>query len=191
MKTLCNVIISVFVTAVIGLMVWFSCQTALCSIQLPMSSDASNQPSITLAWNAQTDAIVSGVNIYCGSQPHAYTNKINCGKTNSLALYDLPSGSAYYFAATTYSAAGAESPISFEVSWTNYLYTLTNCIVKFLTNGTMLAALTNPPGNHFYAVSNGVLTELQTPAQNYFGTNKTKSLVTLNVSKQLFFKITP
>jgi hypothetical protein len=76
------------------------------------------QANVTLAWNPSTNPIVAGVNIYYGGQSRVYTNEINAGTQTSLSISNLLKGSTYYFAATTYSAAGAESALSSEVSYT-------------------------------------------------------------------------
>ena len=76
------------------------------------------QASVTLAWNPSTNPIVAGFNIYYGGQSRIYTNEINAGANASLSISNLLNGSTYYFAATTYSAAGAESALSSEVSYT-------------------------------------------------------------------------
>jgi hypothetical protein len=76
------------------------------------------QANVTLALSPSTDPIVAGLNIYYGGQSRVYTNEINAGTNNSLSISNLLNGSTYYFAATTYSAAGAESALSSEVSYT-------------------------------------------------------------------------
>ena len=76
------------------------------------------QANVTLAWNPSANPIVAGFNIYYGGQSRVYTNEINAGTNTSLSISNLLNGSTYYFAATTYSAAGAESALSSEVSYT-------------------------------------------------------------------------
>ena len=74
--------------------------------------------NVTLAWNLSTNPIVAGINIYFGGASGVYTNKTDAGMASSLTISNLASGDTYYFAATTYSAAGAESALSSEVSYT-------------------------------------------------------------------------
>ena len=76
------------------------------------------QANVTLTWTPSTNPIVAGFNIYYGGTSGVYTNKTNAGTTTSLTISNLLNGSTYYFAASTYSTAGAESALSGEVSYT-------------------------------------------------------------------------
>jgi hypothetical protein len=73
--------------------------------------------SVTLAWNSSTDSTIAGYNIYYGGASHTYTNKISVGKATSVTISGLVQGETYYFAATTYSASGLESPFSGELAY--------------------------------------------------------------------------
>jgi hypothetical protein len=73
--------------------------------------------SVTLAWNASTDPIVAGYNVYYGGASGAYTNEISVGNATNATISGLVQGTTYYFAATTYAASGMESPFSSEVSY--------------------------------------------------------------------------
>ena len=72
--------------------------------------------SLTLAWNASTNPIVAGYNVYYGGACGTYTNKICAGNATNATITGLVQGATYYFAATTYAAGGTESPFSSEVS---------------------------------------------------------------------------
>ncbi|HMD55680.1 MAG TPA: fibronectin type III domain-containing protein [Phycisphaerae bacterium] len=74
--------------------------------------------NVTLAWNQITNPIVAGYNIYYGGISGVYTNKTSVGLVTNLTISNLVVGTTYYFAATTYSAAGAESAFSSEVAYT-------------------------------------------------------------------------
>ena len=76
------------------------------------------QANVTLAWSPSSDPIVAGFNIYYGGASGVYTNKTSVGTATSLTVPNLVVGATYYFAATTYSAAGAESALSSAVSYT-------------------------------------------------------------------------
>jgi hypothetical protein len=73
--------------------------------------------SVTLAWNSSTDPTIAGYNIYYGGTSHTYTNKISVGNATSVTISGLVQGNTYYFAATTYSASGLESPFSGELAY--------------------------------------------------------------------------
>jgi len=88
---------------------------AICFATLVISVHA--QVNVTLAWNPSTDPLVAGFNIYYGGTSGVYTNKTTVGSATSLTVSNLVAGATYYFAATTYSAAGAESAMSSEVSY--------------------------------------------------------------------------
>jgi hypothetical protein len=76
------------------------------------------QANVTLAWNPISNPLVAGFNIYYGGASGVYTNKITVGSSTSVTVSNLVIGATYYFAETTYSAAGAESALSGEVSYT-------------------------------------------------------------------------
>ena len=76
------------------------------------------QANVTLAWNPSTNPIVAGYKIYYGGASGNYTNKTSVGTNTSFTVSNLLNGGTYYFAASTYSAAGAESALSSEVSYT-------------------------------------------------------------------------
>jgi hypothetical protein len=82
---------------------------------MPLSAFATG--SVTLAWNASTDPIVAGYNVYYGGASGAYTNEISVGNATNATISGLVQGTTYYFAATTYAASGMESPFSSEVSY--------------------------------------------------------------------------
>ena len=73
--------------------------------------------SVTLAWNRSTDPIVAGYNVYYGGASGAYTNEISAGNATNATISGLVQGTTYYFAATTYTSSGMESPFSSEVSY--------------------------------------------------------------------------
>jgi hypothetical protein len=76
------------------------------------------QANVNLAWNPSTNPIVAGYNIYYGGASGVYTNKTSVGTATSVTIPNLVIGATYYFAATTYSAAGAESALSGAVAYT-------------------------------------------------------------------------
>ena len=91
----------------------FCCCILVAILQLPAFA-----ANVTLAWNASTDPVVAGYNIYHWIAGGASTNKNSVGMATSLTLSNLIFGTTYYFAATTYDTAGVESPFSSVVSYT-------------------------------------------------------------------------
>ncbi len=71
--------------------------------------------SVMLAWNKCTDKCVAGYNVYYGGASGMYTNKINASNTTNATISGLAVGTTYYFAATSYTALGMESPFSSEL----------------------------------------------------------------------------
>ncbi|MGO9476364.1 MAG: Ig-like domain-containing protein, partial [Limisphaerales bacterium] len=72
---------------------------------------------MNLAWNPTTDSTVVGFNIYYGGASATYTNEFSVGMATNATISGLVPGATYYFAATTYNAAGLESPFSAEISY--------------------------------------------------------------------------
>jgi len=83
-----------------------------------LSTNVQAAESITLAWNQSTNPIVAGYNVYYGGTSGTYTNGISAGNATNATISGLVQGTTYFFAATTYSSSGAESPFSSEVSYT-------------------------------------------------------------------------
>jgi len=73
--------------------------------------------SVVLAWQASSDPIVAGYNVYYGGASGTYTNVVNAGNATMVIISGLTYGVTNYFAATTYAASGAESIFSDEVSY--------------------------------------------------------------------------
>jgi hypothetical protein len=98
--------------------------------------------SVTLAWNASTNPIVAGYNVYYGKACGTYTNKICAGNSTNATISGLVQGVTYYFAATTYSTSGVESPFSSEVSFQIPL----NAPIMSCSNAYTAVVTTNAPG---------------------------------------------
>ncbi len=97
----------------------------LTAMSLPLSAFATGM--VTLVWNAYPDPIVAGYKIHYGGTSRAYTNEIDVGNATNTTIAGLVDGATYYFAATTYSTAGVESPFSGEV-----FYLVPNRAVLFM-----------------------------------------------------------
>lgn len=82
-----------------------------------MQFSAQATTSVTLAWNQSQDPAIAGYNIYYGGSSRYYTNRISVGNATNATIPGLIQGITYYFAATTYSASGIESPFSSELAY--------------------------------------------------------------------------
>ena len=87
-------------------------------MELKAPTNTGGSASVTLAWNQSTDPIVAGYNIYYGGKSGIYTNEITVGNATNVTIVGFSKGVTYYFAATTYSAAGVESSFSSEIFYT-------------------------------------------------------------------------
>ena len=58
-----------------------------------------------------------GYNVYYGGASGNYTNTLSAGNATNATISGLVKGTTYYFAATTYSSSGVQSPFSNEVSY--------------------------------------------------------------------------
>jgi hypothetical protein len=70
--------------------------------------------NVPLAWNPSINTNVAGYKIYYGLASHDYTQSVNVGNVTNTTIVGLSENTTYYFAATTYDAAGVESAFSNE-----------------------------------------------------------------------------
>lgn len=88
---------------------------------IPQAADVPAKPptnSVMLAWDASPDASVTGYVIYYGPKSRVYTNAVAVGNVTSATLTNLPWRTTLHFAATAHNAAGDESALSNEASYT-------------------------------------------------------------------------
>jgi hypothetical protein len=81
---------------------------------------------VTLGWRPGPDPAITGYNLYCGGASGSYTGKISAGNATNVTVSGLIPGTIYYFAVTTFSAAGLESLFSAEISYQVPLRPTTN-----------------------------------------------------------------
>ncbi len=93
--------------------------------------------NVTLAWNASTNPIVTGYNLYFWIKGGVSTNKVSVGNATSVTVSNLVAGATYYFATTTFDSSGLESPFSAEaVNQPPTLNLVTPTANQLWTNGT-------------------------------------------------------
>ena len=73
---------------------------------------------------------LAGYKIYYGTSSGHYTQSVNAGNVTSYTITNLTDGVKYYFAATAYNTAGAESGYSNEVSGTPVAQQFTITLAK-------------------------------------------------------------
>jgi hypothetical protein len=99
--------------------------------------------SVTLAWNAVTNAGVAGYNTYTGPVSLQYTNVVFAGNNTNVTIFGLYPGSTYYFAVTTLASSGLESgystEIAYTVPYTNYppFFVTTNYLLNYVIQLTV------------------------------------------------------
>ena len=68
--------------------------------------------SVTLAWDASTEAEVAGYKLYFGTASGVYTGSIDVGLQTSYTVSGVNDAATYFFTATAYDGAGRQSPYS-------------------------------------------------------------------------------
>lgn len=86
-------------------------------------------PVVTLAWSPSPDPNVTGYNLYYGAVSGATTNKLNVGSALTAAVSDLQAGNTYFFFATAYNAALAESEPSNQIIYTPVITNYADLII--------------------------------------------------------------
>jgi hypothetical protein len=119
-------------------LLWIALALAFAAIRIIAAGAA----QVTLAWNASSDPIVTGYNVYYGGKSGVYTNEVSAGDSNSVTIFGLIEGKVYFFAATAESASGVESPFSSEVS---YLVPPARAVLTW-SNTYIMVVRTNAPG---------------------------------------------
>jgi len=70
---------------------------------------------VTLQWDPNPEADLAGYKVYYGTSSGNYSYSLDVGMTTTCTVSNLQDGIPYYFAATAYDAAFAESEFSSEV----------------------------------------------------------------------------
>jgi hypothetical protein len=87
------------------------------SNEVTHNSSAAGVQSVTLAWNANSDASVVGYILHYGNASGVYTNSIDAANSTSVAVPGLQPGASYYLVVTAYNSARQESVHSNEVAY--------------------------------------------------------------------------
>jgi len=74
--------------------------------------------TLNVMWNGISDTNVAGYKLYYGTVSQQYTNAIVAGNVTNTSISGISPGTTYYFAATSYNAAGWESAYSTEIAYT-------------------------------------------------------------------------
>jgi hypothetical protein len=88
------------------------------AIFLLVAAPDTRASGVTLAWNPSTGPNVAGYHLYQGVASLTYTNEIDVGNVTNATVSGLTQGVTYYFAVSAYTAAGVESALTTEVSYT-------------------------------------------------------------------------
>jgi len=90
----------------------------LFTLSTVLGSEAYATQTVKLAWYANPEPDIAGYRLYFGTTSGQY-DQVRDVVAPYLSLTDLADGVAYYFSVTAYNAAGAESVLSNEVSFTS------------------------------------------------------------------------
>jgi hypothetical protein len=156
----------------------------------PFSSFA--QANVALAWSPSTDPQVAGFNIYYGRISGVYTNKISVGAATSLTVSNLVPGATYYFAATTYNAAGAESAFSSEVSYTVPIQPSPAAQLVVTPAKQLVLTLTGPVGSNYVIQASTDLVHWMPFSTNTIPPGGSVSIIDSNLgSPQKYYQAVP
>jgi hypothetical protein len=90
---------------------------------------------VTLAWDANTDAGVTGYRVHYGTSSRSYTLNLDAGSATTATVNGLSPSYTYYFAVEAYNSGGTESAPSNEVSFTTPGGTVGDIYFGFRTDG--------------------------------------------------------
>jgi hypothetical protein len=76
------------------------------------------QSRVTLAWDRNSEANITGYRLYCGTVTRVYTDIVNAGNATTASVSNLLPGVTYRFAVTAINTLGVESDYSSEVAFT-------------------------------------------------------------------------
>jgi hypothetical protein len=101
--------------------------------------------NVTVIWYKSADTNVQGYKVYYGTVSQQYTNSIVAGNVTNVPVAGIQTGVTYYFAVTSYDAAGWESSYSPEISYTVPLISPATPV----TNAALTSAASTSNGFNF------------------------------------------
>ena len=108
------------------------------------ASPARAASSLKLMWNQSADTNVVGYKVYYGAASHNYTNVVLVGNVTNTVITGIVAGIPYYFAATTLTASGSESPVSSEI-----VYVAPAVSSAAFAPGQFSCQVVGPPGSPY------------------------------------------
>jgi hypothetical protein len=103
---------------------------------------------VTLAWNPNVEAGLTGYNVYYGTVSRAFSGRMLVGRNwTNATVTNLVAGQTYYFALTAINIAGLESGYSAEV-----VYTIPKPAalqIQRAVNGQVILTVTGPVGHSY------------------------------------------
>jgi hypothetical protein len=121
----------------------------IASLLSGLPASAQTAQNVTLIWDANTEAGITGYRLHYGTASGNYSQSAEVGTATSTTVSDLTVGQTYYFVVTDYNAAGLESLPSNEVAYT---------AVAQPSPPTVSLAVTPAAGTRFVVPVNIVLT---------------------------------
>jgi chitinase len=97
--------------------IWtLGCEIVVC-VMIGVIASSASAAQVTLAWDANTEADLSGYRVHSGTLSGSYTVHTDVHNVTTYVATGLTAGQIYYFAVSAYDASGNESGYSNEVSY--------------------------------------------------------------------------
>ena len=125
-----------------------------CSVLLTQA-----QSRVTVTWDRNSEADITGYRLHCGTATRVYTDVINVGNVTTASVSNLSPGVTYRFAVTALNTAGLESDYSSEIA-----FTTTNIVTPNIP--PTLAALSNLTINEDAGAQTVLLTGISPGPEN-------------------------
>ncbi len=90
----------------------------ICGFLITPAQAVSTPQTLTLGWDANSQAGISGYRVHVGTQSRQYGASYNTGLATSFPVGNLEYGTTYYFAVSSLNGTGLESTVSEELAVT-------------------------------------------------------------------------